>query len=89
MSSSLPTPLRILVVGTSSTGKTTFAARLSALLGVPRIELDELFWSPGWTPKPPQEFVRLVEQATGQPSWIVDGNYRAVREQLWLRSVST
>jgi adenylate kinase family enzyme len=82
----LPSPIRILVVGTSSTGKTMYASRLSKILDVPRIELDELYWSHDWKPKPKAEFVRLVEHAATQPDWIVDGNYSAVREQLWSKA---
>jgi adenylate kinase family enzyme len=37
------------VVGTSAVGKTTLAAALSRRLGVPHIELDALYWGPGWT----------------------------------------
>ena len=86
MDSLLPSPIRILVVGTSSSGKTTYATRLAEILNVPRIELDELYWSRDWEPKPPDEFVRLVEHATTQSNWIVDGNYSAVRDHLWSRA---
>jgi len=86
MDSLLPSPIRILVVGTSSTGKTTYASRLADILNVPRIELDELYWSQNWQPKSKSEFVRLVEHASTQPNWIVDGNYGAVRDHLWSKA---
>ena len=40
---------RIMVVGTSGSGKTTLADTLSERLGLPRIELDALFWEENWS----------------------------------------
>lgn len=82
----LQPPLRIVVVGTSSTGKTTFASRLAKRLGIPRVELDELYWSRDWKPKPKGEFIELVERAIEQSSWIVDGNYSLVRNHIWSKA---
>ncbi|SMC29664.1 Adenylate kinase [Andreprevotia lacus DSM 23236] len=79
---------RIVVVGTSGAGKTTFARQLAARLGQPYIELDELYWAPGWQPKPAAEFERLVNDAAALPGWVVDGNYGAVRDQLWPRATT-
>lgn len=77
---------RVVVVGCSCSGKTTFARRLAALLGAPHTEMDELFWGENWTPKPAAEFHRLVEQAAAGNAWAFDGNYRAVRDVLWSRA---
>jgi hypothetical protein len=43
-----PTFERINVVGTSGSGKTTFARQLAARLDLPYYEMDALFWKPGW-----------------------------------------
>lgn len=83
MTLNLPLPARIVVVGTSASGKSTFSKRLAAILALPRFELDDLFWDAGWKPKPNDEFVRLIDQATNQPQWVVDGNYGAIRQRLW------
>jgi adenylate kinase family enzyme len=82
----LPPSPRILVIGTSSAGKTTLASALSRALAVPRIELDELFWSAGWQPKPTEEFLALVRDAAAAPTWVADGNYSVVRSVLWPRA---
>jgi adenylate kinase family enzyme len=79
---------RVVVVGSSCSGKSTFARELAAVLGSPHVELDALHWGPGWVPKPEPEFVRLTDVATAAPRWVVDGNYRIVREIVWPRATS-
>jgi adenylate kinase family enzyme len=74
---------RIVVVGTSSIGKTSFAKRLATARALPRIELDALYWGCHWQPKPEQEFFRLLDEATITESWIADGNYGSIRDRLW------
>jgi adenylate kinase family enzyme len=74
---------RVVVVGTSGSGKTTIAARLSAALEVPHVELDSLFWEPGWNQTDPGVLRSRVEVALGAEAWVVDGNYSAVRDQVW------
>jgi adenylate kinase family enzyme len=66
---------RILVMGSSGSGKSTFAHRLSALTGIPTVSLDALFWKPGWRPSDRTEFAERVTEAAHQPRWIMDGNF--------------
>jgi len=56
---------RVVVVGTSGSGKTTIARRLAALLGVRHIELDSLHWERGWVEAHPENLRRRVEVALG------------------------
>ncbi len=79
-------PARIVVVGTSGCGKTTFAAALAERLGVAHVELDALYWGPQWTPRPASDFEAAVQAATAGDAWVVDGNYSAVRERVWRRA---
>ncbi len=74
------------MVGTSGSGKTTFARRLAQVLGRDHIELDALHWGPDWTPRP--EFPDLVRAAVAAETWIVDGNYRGVRDLVWGRATA-
>jgi hypothetical protein len=74
---------RVVVVGTSCSGKTTLARRLATSLGTQHFELDALHWGPKWTPRP--DFKQEVLAAAQQPRWVVDGNYSAVRDILWRR----
>ena len=66
---------RILVMGSSGSGKSTFARRLSEITGIPTVSLDALFWKPGWVASHTEEFRERVIEAVDQPCWIMDGNY--------------
>ena len=81
-----PDLVRTVVIGTSCTGKTTFARALAALLGTPAIELDALHWLPGWQEREAAGFMALVGQAAAAPAWVVDGNYSRARPLLWPRA---
>lgn len=77
---------RIVVVGTSGSGKTTFAASLARLLNAPHIELDDLHWKPQWVEVPTSEFLAKADAATQSLAWVVDGNYSKARALIWPRA---
>jgi adenylate kinase family enzyme len=79
---------RVSVVGTSGAGKSTLARALAKRLAVPYVELDAFMHQPGWQPRPDSEFMDKVEQATSQPGWVVDGNYRrfVIEGPVWKRA---
>ena len=83
---------RIVVVGTTGSGKTTVARRLAQLLGVAHVELDALNWQPGWVDlnvHDSPEFRRRVEAAVlASEAWVVDGNYRRARDVVWPRAMA-
>jgi hypothetical protein len=76
---------RVNVIGNSCAGKSTFAARLAAALDVPHVELDSLYWEPGWVPAPLETFRARVSDATAGDGWIADGNYQPARDLIWPR----
>jgi hypothetical protein len=81
--------MRIIVVGASGSGKTTFARRVEHRLRLPRIELDAINWQAGWRDirqHDPDEFVRRVTQAIAADEWVADGNYGDVRDLIWRRA---
>jgi len=75
--------MRVVVVGTSGSGKTAMAKRIASALDLRFIELDRLHWGPNWealTATNPDEFVRRVGAATSGDGWMCDGNYGLVRD---------
>lgn len=78
--------MRFLIVGTSGAGKSTFAKALAEAAQCPWVELDALYWGPGWMPVPHESFENAVRQATVGDRWVVEGNYSAVRNVLWPRA---
>lgn len=71
----LPCGQRIIIVGPSCAGKTALAMRLAALINAPFVELDALYWLPGWTPPADDAFQRNVANAVRGDRWVVAGNY--------------
>jgi len=79
---------RVVVIGTSCVGKTTFARSLARVLSLPHVELDALYWQPHWVPRPSEEFRKLVAQELSQGCWVTDGNYSVVRDLVWSRATT-
>lgn len=77
---------RVVVVGSTGSGKTTLARQLSRLLDVSHTELDSLNWENDWTSAPTDVFRQRVQDALKGDTWVVDGNYRAVRDLVWPRA---
>ncbi len=78
---------RVVIVGTTGSGKSTLGRDLSNRLNLPAIELDALFWQqPDWQKPDKDVFRERVRQALSSDNWVIDGNYSAVREIVWRRA---
>ncbi len=77
---------RIVVIGTSCSGKTTFGRELATLLKAPHIELDDIHWRPNWIEIQNEEMRELVLKEVVKDSWVIVGNYGAVRDIIWPRA---
>ena len=81
--------IRIAVVGTTGSGKTTLAKALAAQLGLAFIEMDALNWQTGWrdlSRTDREEFVRRVTLAIAPDAWVLDSAYGLVRDPVWRRA---
>lgn len=72
-------PPRIWILGPCGSGKSSVAARLAAVLGVQPTHLDDIHWKPGWVESSPEEEAAALDEVLARPSWVVDGNYSALR----------
>ena len=75
--------MRVSVIGTSGSGKTTFAGELARRLAARHIDLDAINWQAGWRDlnvQDPEEFRRRVAEAAADEDWASCGNYSKVRD---------
>ncbi|WP_337180982.1 AAA family ATPase [Shinella sp.] len=70
----LKTAERVLVIGCSGSGKSTLALRLAGRLGLSYVSMDrEIFWLPGWQPRPRAQALARLEEIVAGERWIIDG----------------
>jgi adenylate kinase family enzyme len=74
---------RVVVFGTTGSGKSWLAERLAERHGLRLIELDALNWGRDWQPAPLQLLRHRVEREIRDGDWIVVGNYDSVRDLTW------
>ena len=77
---------RILVVGTSGSGKTTVAQIIASRLNLNRHASDDFYWEPGWQPVASDRVDHLLDQVLAEPSWVLDGNFEDRWEDVWNRA---
>lgn len=76
---------RINVVGSSGCGKSTLSKKLSNILSIEYVELDQLFWGKNWSSPRDEEFLTRVETALVGDRWILDGNFTRTIPIKWKR----
>ncbi len=66
---------RIMVVGSSGAGKTTFSRGIAQQFGLTHISMDkEFFWLPGWVARERSEQRQMIAAAIQLDRWIMDGS---------------
>ena len=67
---------RVIVIGCSGSGKSTFSRKLREKTGLPLHYLDMIFHKPDKTTLSREEFDTLLMQILENDEWIIDGNYQ-------------
>ena len=72
-----PVPRRIRIVGVSGSGKSHLAARVAERTGLPRLDLDEVFWDAGWAFRDIEEARAIVREfaAAHRDGWVSEGHW--------------
>ena len=72
---------KVLVLGCSGSGKSTFAVKLHNITGLPLYHLDNVWWKPDRTHISRDEFDTKLEELVNRESWIIDGDYSRTYER--------
>lgn len=77
---------RIVVIGSSCSGKTTLSKALSKKLDIPHVELDSIYWLENWTEIERSKFNQIIDEKTDADKWVVDGNYNSSKDISWKKA---
>ncbi|MFK7773640.1 MAG: DNA topology modulation protein [Saprospiraceae bacterium] len=66
---------RIMIIGCSGSGKSTFSKKLNELTQIPIVHLDQKYWKPNWTESSEEEWRKTISEVVKKDQWIMDGNY--------------
>lgn len=64
---------RIVIVGVSASGKSTFARKLSEKTKLPLFLMDSIMWNPRWQYIGDEETVRKLKEIGVKEEWIIEG----------------
>lgn len=79
---------RVAVVGGPGSGKSAVARLLAERLEAPLVELDALWWQPGWVSTDLDRFRSDVRTVSSTPAWVIEGTYldEVGRDIVWPRA---
>ena len=71
---------KIIVIGCSGSGKSTFSLALHKKINIPLFHLDMLFWNNDKTTVEKSVFQERLSNILNKDEWIIDGNYASTME---------
>ena len=67
---------KIVILGSSGTGKKTLCRRISEKLNIPQLHLDNIYWKKNWDHIDKESFDQYMkEYLKKHKDWVIDGNY--------------
>lgn len=83
MNDSSSTVKRIVIIGTSGSGKSVLGSKIAQALDIQCIDLDDLYWLPGWKERREEEFFQKIKRVISYQKWILTGNYSRASQYIW------
>lgn len=77
---------RVLVIGTTGSGKTTMAKKVAAAINGTALDIDDFLWKPGWVQRPKEEMLAMLIEPLAKEKWTLSGNNRKNRDFYWSRA---
>ena len=75
---------KISIIGASGSGKTSLGKALSNKFGYPMLDVDDIYWLPGWIKAEDSIIREKLKRHLSQEEWIVTGNATTLsRELIW------
>ena len=71
---------KIIVLGCSGSGKSTFSEKLCDVTGLPLFHLDAIWWNPDRSHISREEFDQKLDAILQTDKWIIDGDYSRTYE---------
>lgn len=71
---------KIIVIGCSGSGKTTFSLKLAKLVSIPLYHLDGIYWKEDATHITRRKLKSAQKKIFKNDKWIIDGNFRSTLE---------
>lgn len=66
---------KILILGNSGSGKSTFTKKLANKLNIDYLHLDTIIYKHSWTNPEFEAMEQKIQDYILKPSWIIDGNF--------------
>lgn len=71
---------KIVIIGSSGAGKSTFARELGSILKMKVFHLDRYFWQRGWRVKTRDTRIDILQEIVREKQWIIEGSYLSSSE---------
>jgi adenylate kinase family enzyme len=64
---------KIVIVGVSASGKSTFSKKLAKIVNIPVIFMDSIMWKPGWVYAGDEFIIEKLRDVSNNSEWIIEG----------------
>lgn len=77
---------RVLVIGTTGSGKTIMAQNVAEAIDGTALDIDDFHWQPGWVERKPEEMIEMFRKVLQAKRWTLAGNHSRTRHFTWAQA---